>query len=232
MLDAPPPKPPTVLVVSETAGFHHDSIPAQQAFLRSLDGLRVVVLDRIAQLTARRLRGARAVVFASTSGEPRFSATGRRALLRFVRDGGGFVGTHAAADTFAKWPGYVRLLGASFTGHDPLGPGRVVVTDRRHPIMRGVARTFTTTDEFYRFRSDPRRRGAHVLAAADKPGRPPLVWTRREGRGRMFYDALGHPIEAWSDPVRRGSSRAVCAGRCGGSHPAYGHRRAGHPDHG
>src|SRR3954467_1142757 len=143
--------PPTVLVVSETAGFHHDSIPAQQAFLRSLPGLRVVVLDRIAQLTAARLRGARAVGFAAPSGEARFSATGRRALLRFVRDGGGFVGTHAAADTFASWPGYVRLLGASFAGHDPLGPGRVAVTDRRSPIMRGVPRTFTTTDEFYRF---------------------------------------------------------------------------------
>src|SRR3954470_1378992 len=93
--------PPAVFVVSETAGFHHDSIPAEQAFLRSLRGLRVIVLDRIAQLTPARLRSASAVVFAQTSGEPRFSATGRRALLRFVRDGGGFVGIHAAADTFA-----------------------------------------------------------------------------------------------------------------------------------
>src|SRR4051794_28239398 len=204
MTDAPPPKPPTVLVVSETAGYHHDSIPAQQAFLRSLPGLRVVVLARVAQLTPARLHGASAVVFASTSGEPHLSATGRRALLRFVRDGGGFVGTHAAADTFPTWPGYVRLLGASFAGHDPLGPGRVVVTDRRDPIMRGVAPTFRTTDEFYRFRSDPRRRGAPVPAPAGPPGRPPLVWTRREGRGRVFYDALGHPIAAWSDPVRDG----------------------------
>src|SRR3954452_11607641 len=92
---------PTVLVVSETAGFHNDSIPAQQRFLCSLRGLRVVVLDRVAQLTSARLRTARAVVFASTSGSPRFSATGRRALVRFVRDGGGFVGTHSASDTFA-----------------------------------------------------------------------------------------------------------------------------------
>src|SRR4051794_41639509 len=91
--------PPTVLVVSETAGFHHDSIPAQQRFLRSLRGLRVVVLDRVAQLTAVRLRTARAVVFASTSGSPRFNATGRRALLRFVRGGGGVLGTPPAADT-------------------------------------------------------------------------------------------------------------------------------------
>src|SRR3954467_9013358 len=109
--------PPTVLVVSETAGFHHDSIPAQQRFLRSLRGLRVVVLQRVAQLTAARLRTARAVVFASTSGSPRFSATGRRAFLRFVRDGGGFVGTHSASDTFADWPDFVRLLGTRFSHH-------------------------------------------------------------------------------------------------------------------
>src|SRR5436309_7209348 len=169
MLDAPPPRPPTVLVVSETAGFHHDSIPAEQDFLRSLRGLRVVVLDRVAQLTAARLGRAGAVVFASTSGEPAFSAPGRRALLRFVRDGGGFAGLHSASDTFASWPGYVRLLGATFARHDPLGPGRVLVTNRRHPIMRGVAPSFATVDELYRFRTDPRRAGAHVLAADAAP---------------------------------------------------------------
>jgi hypothetical protein len=70
--------------------------------------------------------------------------------------------------------------------------------------MRGVPRSFATVDELYRFRSDPRRAGAHVLAAAAAPGRGPLIWTRREGRGRVFYDALGHPIAAWRDPVRRG----------------------------
>jgi uncharacterized protein len=190
-----------VLVVSETAGFHHDSIPAEQAFLRSLGGLRVVVLRRVAQLTPARLRGAGAVVFASTSGSPRFSATGRRALLRFVRGGGGFVGLHSASDTFADWPGYVRLIGARFAGHAPLGPGRVVVGDRRHPITRPLPASFSTTDEFYRFRSAPQ--GAHVLLV-DHKGRRPLAWTRRSGRGRVFYDALGHPIDAWSDPVRTG----------------------------
>src|SRR3954451_24718547 len=169
MLDAPRPKPPTVLVVSETAGFHHDSIPAQQAFLRSLPGLRVVVLARVAQLTPARLHGASGVVFASTSGEPHLSATGRRALLRFVRDGGGFVGTHAAADTFPTWPGYVRLLGTTFSRHDPLGPGRVIVTDRRSSITGPLPVSFATVDEFYRFRSKPK--GAHVLLAADTPGR-------------------------------------------------------------
>ena len=196
LADAPP--RPVVLVVSETAGFHHASIPAQQRFFRSLGGVRVVVLDRVAQLTPARLRGARAVVFASTSGEPAFSATNRRALLRFVRGGGAFVGTHSASDTLRGWPDYRGLLGTRFVRHGPTPERRrVVVLDRRY------GRSFTTTDEFYRFDSDPRRRGAHVVLALDAPGRPPLAWTRCEGSGRVFYDALGHTIAAWSDPVRR-----------------------------
>jgi uncharacterized protein len=192
--------PPAVYVVSETAGFHHDSIPAQQAFLRSLRGLRVVVLDRVAQLTPARLRRADAVVFASTSGEPRLSATGRRALIRYVRDGGGFVGTHAATDTFARWPGYVRMLGGGrFVGHGPIERRRLRVT--RDRVTRGLPRAFSLTDEYYRFRPRPR---ARVLVRLDARGGPPLVWRRREGRGRVFYSALGHPISAWSDRrVRR-----------------------------
>jgi type 1 glutamine amidotransferase len=198
--------PPTVLVVSETAGFHHDSIPAQQRFLRSLRGLRVVVLDRVAQLTAVRLRTARAVVFASTSGSPRFNATGRRALLRFVRGGGGFVGTHSASDTFAGWPDFVRLLGTRFSHHTRVERRRVVVADRRHSVTRGLGASFPLVDEYYRFVSAPR---AHVLLR-DGRGGPPLAWVRSEGRGRVFYSALGHPIGAWSDPhVRRLVSQGV-----------------------
>jgi hypothetical protein len=77
----------------------------------------------------------------------------------------------------------------------------VVVVDRSDPITRGLPARFATRDESYRFTSRPR---AHVLLAADARGRPPLAWTKRYGRGRVFYDALGHPIAAWSDPVRDG----------------------------
>jgi uncharacterized protein len=197
LADAPP--APLVLVVSETAGFHHASIPAQQRFLLALRGLRVVVVDRVASLTEARLRTARAVVFASTSGEPALSATGRRALLRFVRDGGGFVGTHSASDTFARWPGYVRMLGGvRFTGHGPIQRRRVVVA--RDAVTRGLPRTFAHTDEYYRFSARPRGR---VVVALDARGRPPLAWRRNEGRGRVFYSVLGHTIASWSDPLQR-----------------------------
>ena len=107
-------------MVTETRGFVHDSIPAAKAMVASL-GYRTRFLDGARQLTAARLRGAGAVVFLNTSGELHLDAAGRRRLLAYVRDGGAFVGAHAAADTFAGSPAFHRMLGADFLGHAPAG---------------------------------------------------------------------------------------------------------------
>jgi type 1 glutamine amidotransferase len=31
----------------------------------------------------------------------------------------------------------------------------------------------------------------------------PLVWARRYGAGRVFYDALGHSLESWEHRLHR-----------------------------
>jgi len=117
--------PAQVLVVSETRGFHHDSIPAAKAMIGSL-GYRTAYVEA-RQLTVGRLRHARAIVFLNTSGELRLDAAGRRRLLAFVRGGGGFVGTHSAAATFQRWRAFRRMLGAEFLTHAPPGPGSVAL---------------------------------------------------------------------------------------------------------
>jgi uncharacterized protein len=182
--------PAQVLVVTETRGFVHDSIPAAKAMVGSL-GYRTAFLSGARELTARRLRHARAVVFLNTSGELRLDAAGKRRLLAYVRNGGGLVGTHSAADTFHRWPAFQRLLGAEFRGHPPPGPGIVDVVDRAFTATR----SFAITEEFYAFR---RRAPFHVVARLRGGG--PLAWSRRYGRGRVFYDALGHFQATWSDP--------------------------------
>jgi uncharacterized protein len=184
--------PAQVLVVTETRGFVHDSIPAAKAMIGSL-GYRTAHVEA-RQLTARRLRHARAVVFLNTSGELRLDAAGKHRLLAFVRDGGGFVGTHSAADTFHRWPAFQRMLGAAFRTHPPPGPGSVEVVDRAFTATR----SFAITEEFYVFR---KRAPFHVIARVRGGG--PLVWSRRYGRGRVFYDALGHFPATWSDPNQR-----------------------------
>jgi type 1 glutamine amidotransferase len=184
---------PHVLVVTETRGFVHDSIPAAKAMVGSL-GYRTTFLKGANELTARRLRDADAVVFLNTSGELHLDAAGKRRLLAYVRDGGGFVGTHSAADTFHDWPAFQRLLGAEFRGHPPPGPGRVDVVDRAFTSTR----SFTITEEFYAFRGRAKR---HVVARIHDGA--PLVWWRRYGRGRVFYDALGHFPATWSEGHQR-----------------------------
>jgi type 1 glutamine amidotransferase len=184
---------PQLLVVTETRGFVHDSIPAAKAMVASL-GYRTTFLRGARELTAARLRKADAVVFLNTSGHLRLDAAGKRRLLAYVRDGGGFVGTHSAADTFDNWPGFQRMLGAEFRGHAPARPGRVDVVDRSFTSTR----SFGITDEFYVFRGRSKR---HVVARVHNGG--PLVWWRRYGRGRVFYDALGHFTATWSEPHQR-----------------------------
>jgi type 1 glutamine amidotransferase len=184
---------PHVLVVTETRGFVHDSIPAAKTMVASL-GYRTTFLHGANELTARRLRDADAIVFLNTSGDLHLDAAGKRRLLAYVRNGGGFVGTHSAAATFPDWPAFQRLLGAEFRGHPPPGPGRVDVVDRAFTSTR----SFTITEEFYAFR---RRAKRHVVARIHDGA--PLVWWRRYGRGRVFYDALGHFGATWSDPHQR-----------------------------
>jgi uncharacterized protein len=184
---------PQVLVVTETRGFVHDSIPAAKAMVASLP-YRTTFLNGARELTARRLRTADAVVFLNTSGELHLNAAGKRRLLAYVRNGGGFIGTHSAADTFHGWPAFQRMLGAEFLGHPPPGPGRVDVVDRAFTSTR----SFAITEEFYAFRARAKR---HVIARIHDGA--PLVWSRHYGRGRVFYDALGHFIATWSDAHQR-----------------------------
>jgi type 1 glutamine amidotransferase len=127
-------------------------------------------------------------------------ARGLARLLRWIRNGGAFVGLHAASNTFDRSRAYGRMLGAQFRAHPFAGRGTVLVTDRRHAITRRLPPSFVVDDEFYVFKTNPRRR-AHVLARRRARADEPLVWWRREGRGRVFYSALGHPASAWSDPL-------------------------------
>jgi type 1 glutamine amidotransferase len=204
--------PKRVYVVGEARGFVHDSIPAAVAFFADL-GRRdrrfdvVPLRSGAAGLTARRLRSADAVVFATTSGE--LALPDRAAFLRFVRGGGGFVGTHSASDTLHSWPSYESLLGGEFERHGTPETGRLVVEARGHPITRGLPRSFVLHEEFYEFVSSPRRR-ARILVSLDpdsvatEAGRDvPMVWARAHARGRVFYNALGHFPDTWRHPVHR-----------------------------
>ena len=195
-----------VLVLTQTLGFHHASIPWAVDALRRVaarDGrYRVVFIPSAATLTPTALKGAAAVVFLLTTGELPISPSEKHALLAFVHHGGGLIGFHSATDTFHHWPGYIALIGAEFSYHPVPSTERVVVEDRSTPATRALPPSFDIHEEFYVFKHDPRPH-VHVLVRLDTsrggPDRP-LVWCRRSGSGRVFYDALGHFPQTWSDP--------------------------------
>ena len=216
MLPADPPPPVAaadrVLVLTRTEGFRHESIPAGVAMLRELGrgrGLRIEHTEDPRRLSADGLRGIRVVVFLQTTGDV-LDPPQERALARWVRRGGGWVGIHAAADSERSWPFY----GASLLGgrawqreHPAIQRATVVVEDRAHPATRHLPVRWTREDEWYSFQRNPRP-DVRVLARLDertydpgavRMGDHPIAWSRRPGRGRSFYTALGHTTASYRE---------------------------------
>ncbi len=195
----------TVLVLTQTLGYHHASIPWAVDALRRVaarDGrYRVVFLAGASKLTPSALKRSAAVVFLLTTGELPLSPSEKQGLLSFVHRGGGLVGFHSATDTFHHWPAYIRLIGAEFSHHPLPSTERVVVEDRRSPATQALPASFAIHEEFYVFKHDPRPHVHVLVRLATGRGGPdrPLVWCRRRGGGRVFYDALGHFPQTWSD---------------------------------
>jgi type 1 glutamine amidotransferase len=208
-------RPLRVLLVTATAGFHHSSIATAQEVVPRLgaeQGGYVTTLVREAEdvgaITAERLAETDVVFLANTSGELPLDEGQKRALAAFVANGGGFVGTHSATDTFYEWPEYGRLVGAYFKEHPWTQEVRVAVEDTGHPIVQGLGLSdgFVAMEEVYTFRTDVRA-NVQVLLSLDvasvglRPGSAdhPLAWVSPFGAGRAFYLALGHFDEMWED---------------------------------
>lgn len=150
-----------------------------------------------------------------TDGEPPMTSAGKRALLDAVAGGRGFVGVHNAADTFRSPPGgpldpYIAMLGGEFEAHGQPQQGTLRVVDATFPGMPASA-GIERLGEWYAFRNvAPDIRPLLTLETAGLAGaeyeRPPypVAWTRRHGKGRVAYNALGHFDGEWSDAVFRG----------------------------
>jgi len=114
-------------------------------------------------------------------------------LLGFVRSGGPWVGIHSASDSFKNIPEYVSMVGGKFQTHPPFGTLEIRRVAGDHFILDGID-DFTTQDEFYHL-IDCRLDDKNILLVGASPGdgkTRPVAWTKRHGRGRIFYTILGH----------------------------------------
>jgi type 1 glutamine amidotransferase len=116
-------------------------------------------------------------------------------LLAAVDNGTGLAGIHAGlGDAFRLEVDFQFMVGGQWVAH----PGDdgvtyvVEIVDRASPITAGVD-DFTVSSEKYYMHIDP---AISVLATTDFDGvAMPIAWTKRWGRGRVFYSSLGHTPE-------------------------------------
>jgi type 1 glutamine amidotransferase len=214
--DAPvAPDSDSVLVYTRALGARHDdALAAAMQVLPSrlaMEDLTVDFTEDPAQFTDANLERYRAVIFLYTSGNDVLDATGKTALERFVRLGGGWLGLHSAAETETAWPFYKTMIVSHAS--DAAAPQQATVTLALagHAALRNVApEPWVASDEWYNFSSNPRSvLGVDVLATVDETtytggtmgSDHPIIWVQERLIGRVLFTGLGHGAERWQEPA-------------------------------
>ncbi|MFI7042868.1 ThuA domain-containing protein [Microbispora rosea] len=198
-----------VLVFSKTTGFRHDSIPEGIAAVQKLgqdNNFAVDTTEDSTQFTDTNLAQYQAVIFMSTTGDPLGTQDQKDAFQRYIEKGGGFVGVHAAADSGYNWAWYGKLVGAYFKQHPAIQQATVKVEDPAHPSTKDLPTTWSRTDEWYDYQTNPRGT-VHVLTSLDEKSYSggtmgadhPNTWCQDYDGGRSWYTGLGHQKENYSE---------------------------------
>jgi type 1 glutamine amidotransferase len=222
----PPIHVPRVLVVAQTSGFEHDSVPEAMANIWRMGHdsrlWETMLRTDTENITKKDLKKGNfknlnyfdALVFASTTGELDLTDEQKADMMSFIKeDGKGFVGIHAALDTNYKWPEYGEMIGGWFNEH-PWGTfnAPIILEDPSFPAVKHFPAAFMKKDEIYQAKEWSRGK-VNVLLRLDETKlnfENPRVhrddhdfavaWSKMHGKGRVFYSTLGHTKEAWDDP--------------------------------
>ncbi len=185
-----------VVVVTATLGFRHDSIPTAEQVIAQI-GARTgwfepVFVHDPEDVSGDVLTSGKLVMFVNTTGD--LPANARDQLVRWVRDGGAFIGVHSASDTWHGSPEYIEMLGGEFLTH-PAETTVHLLVDANHPATAGLETPHAIFEEIYSFTNFSSDQVQMLLEVDD--GRP-IAWYRTYGAGRVLYTALGHRSDVWT----------------------------------
>ena len=155
------------------------------------------------------------VVFLNSTAKT-LSETQRGNFKKYIQQGGGFVGIHAASATEEQWSWFDRLVGNVFVGHPEVQFVVLQVRDKNFPATHHLPDRWLWSDEWYLFKPESLTDGLHILLTVDEssydPGKDwgrgemtgmgdfhPIAWYQEFDGGRSFYTALGHMPGLYAD---------------------------------
>lgn len=240
--------PKKVLFFSKSAGFQHDMIKDDTdggamskaakvlkelgpknniEFTFSKDG-SLFTPEYIAKFDAFFFYTTGDLTTVGTDHNPAMTKEGKAAFLEAIHNGKGFIGTHAAADTFhtasysqpaTRWSNdgdnadpYIKMIGGEFIIHGAQQTAHLICVDKAFPGMSDFPDDFAPKEEWYSLKDFAPN--LHVLlvqdtstmdqkgnaSAYDRP-KYPSTWAHMYGSGRVFYTSMGHRDDIWTNPV-------------------------------
>jgi type 1 glutamine amidotransferase len=233
-------KPRKLLVYSVTRGYRHKSIPTGKTALRILGqktgAFEAVISDDMVNFEPEKIHDFDAICFLNTTKDvfkpdkdewKKMDPAARKkaeekekrlqkSLIDFLKSGKGFVGIHAATDTYYSWSEYGEMIGGYFDGH-PWNAGTPVSImvekgQEQHPCCAHLeGNNLNFKEEIYQFKApyDPKK--LHMLLRLDpeqtdisKGKRADedygVSWIKHHGQGRVFYCSLGHNNHIFANP--------------------------------
>ncbi|MGR3811249.1 ThuA domain-containing protein [Jiulongibacter sp. NS-SX5] len=208
------------LLFTKTAGFHHESINEGVTAIRKLCKRHSMALDwheNASVFSDERLKNYDVVIFLSTTGDI-LNDDQQAAFERYIQNGGGWVGVHAAADTEYEWEWYTKMVGMMFKIHPRQQTAYLNVEDANFPGMGRFPKRLIWTDEWYEYQKPIIADDLHYLLSVDESSYEPYAkWGDNEGKGmgdfhpiswyhpydggRAFYTGLGHIPGVFEDPI-------------------------------
>ncbi|MDR3188301.1 MAG: ThuA domain-containing protein [Prevotellaceae bacterium] len=209
-----------VLVLTERGGQHESFAVAALGWLNEqaeAHGYSLHVINNTQPITEEYL--AQVALFIQLDFPPyTWSEEAKRAFEQYVDEGkGGWIGFHHATllgdfDGWPMWSWFSDFMGGiRFKNYvREKADGAIRVEKTNHPVMHGVADTFTLPDdEWYTFDRSPRP-NVQVLATVDedsyrppssvKMGDHPAVWVNEAKKARNVYFLFGHSGALFSSP--------------------------------
>ena len=158
-----------------------------------------------------------------TDKTPAMSIEGKNALLDAIKSGKGFVGIHAANDSFHVQPDaadksgrfqsfgdkvdpYIAMLGGEFIRHGPQQVAVQHVVDPSFPGCSKLGSDISGLDEWYTFKDFAK--DLHVVLVMETKGMKgidyqraafPASWAHLYGKGRVYYTSMGHREDVWTN---------------------------------